>query len=140
MGMFCNSMVDANHESKHTSINPLTTDDAFWRWLTWAACYQLVQSVLKIGFVLAKRWDGGSGWVSARGAMHMAAALVGCRTALVGTDWTISRFVSTNGHRNHSFPVVGAPFLVHCRQFSVRWNVYWLESPTIESLLISGCG
>ena len=90
--------------------------------------------------MLAKRWDGGSGWVSAWGAMHMAAALAGCRTALVGTDWTISQFVSTNGRRNHSFPVVGAPFLVHCRQFSVRRNVYWSESPTIESLLISGRG
>ena len=33
----------------------LTTDDAFWRRLTLAACYQLVQSVLKIGSALAER-------------------------------------------------------------------------------------
>ena len=36
-------------------LNPLTTDDAIWRRLTLAACYQLAQSVLKLGFVLAKK-------------------------------------------------------------------------------------
>ena len=33
------------------SLNPLTTDDAFWRYLTLAAYYQLV---LKIGSVQAE--------------------------------------------------------------------------------------
>ena len=54
---------------------------------------------------------GGGGWVSARGAVHMAAALAGCRKALVGTGWTISHFVSTNRLRNYSPPLVEAPFL-----------------------------
>ena len=36
-------------------INPLTTDDAFWCHLTLATCYQLAQSVLKIGSALAER-------------------------------------------------------------------------------------
>ena len=36
-------------------FNPLTTDDAFWRRQTLAACYQLALSVLKIGSVLAER-------------------------------------------------------------------------------------
>ena len=36
-------------------VNLLTTNDAFWRLLTLAACYQLAQSVLKIGFALAKK-------------------------------------------------------------------------------------
>ena len=53
----------------------------------------------------------GGGWVSAWGGMHMAAALAGYRRALVGTGWTISRLVSTNRLRNHSPPLVGAPFL-----------------------------
>ena len=35
--------------------NPLTTDDAFWRRQILAACYQLAQSVLKIGSALAER-------------------------------------------------------------------------------------
>jgi len=40
-------------------FNHLTTNDAIWRRLTLAACYQLAQSVLKIGFALTKRWDRG---------------------------------------------------------------------------------
>ena len=36
-------------------FNLLTTDDAIWRRLTLAACYQLAQSILKIGFALAKK-------------------------------------------------------------------------------------
>ena len=39
-------------------FNPLTTDDTFWCCLTLAVCYQLVQSVLKIVFVLAKKKGG----------------------------------------------------------------------------------
>ena len=35
--------------------NPLITNDAIWRRLTLAACYQLAQSIFKIGFVLAKK-------------------------------------------------------------------------------------
>ena len=46
----------------------------------------------------------GDGRVSAWGAVHMAAALAGCRKALVGTGWTISHLVSTNRLRNHSPP------------------------------------
>ena len=42
---------------------------------------------------------GEGGWVSARGAMHMAAALAGCRKALVGTGLSISLLFDTNGHR-----------------------------------------
>ena len=37
------------------NINPLNIDDAIWHHLTLAARYQLVQSVLKIGFALAKK-------------------------------------------------------------------------------------
>ena len=45
----------------------------------------------------------------------MAAALAGCRMALLGTGWTISHLVSTNGQ--HSSPPVGALYLVWvCRQ------------------------
>ena len=36
-------------------VNPLTTDDECTLQAILAACYQLVQSVLKIGFVLAKK-------------------------------------------------------------------------------------
>ena len=36
-------------------FNPLTTDDAFWNRQFLAACYQLAQSVLKIGSALVER-------------------------------------------------------------------------------------
>ena len=36
-------------------FNPLTTNDTIWRRLTLVGCYQLGQSVLKIGFALAKK-------------------------------------------------------------------------------------
>ena len=37
------------------AINPLTTDNDFWDCQFLAACYQLAQSVLKIGSVLTER-------------------------------------------------------------------------------------
>ena len=36
-------------------FNPLTTDDALWHHQFLATCYQLVQSVLKIGLALTER-------------------------------------------------------------------------------------
>ena len=42
---------------------------------------------------------GGSGWVSAQGAVHMVAALASCRKALVGTGLSISLLLDTNGRR-----------------------------------------
>ena len=45
-------------------------------------------------------------WVSAWGAVHMAAALAGCRKVLVGTGWTISHhaYVSTNMQAQEPLP------------------------------------
>ena len=42
---------------------------------------------------------GGGRRVSARGAVHMTAALAGCRKALVGTGLSISLLLDTNGRR-----------------------------------------
>ena len=42
---------------------------------------------------------GGGGRVSVQGAVHMAAALAGCRKALVGTGLSISLLLGTNGRR-----------------------------------------
>ena len=70
-----------------------------------------VQLILNIDFVLVKKvgWEGG-GQAYSRHAVHMAAALAGYKTALVGTGKTISHLVSIYGHRNHSSLLVGAPF------------------------------
>ena len=80
-------------------FNPLTTDDECTRLATLAACYQSAQSILKIGFAVAKRWDRGRRVGSPRAALHMAAALAGCRKALVGTGIAISLLIDTNGRR-----------------------------------------
>ena len=40
-------------------LNPLTTNDAFWRRQFLAVCYQLAQSILKIGSALAERMGQG---------------------------------------------------------------------------------
>ena len=40
---------------------------------------------------------GGGGWVSAWGAVHMAAALASCRKALVSTGLAIYLLFDTNG-------------------------------------------
>ena len=85
------------------------------------------------GFCASKKGGiGGGGRVSARGAVHMAGALAGCRKALVGTGWTISHLVSTNRLRNHSPPLVGAPFLD-------LWAAFSQGGLTTESSLMSGC-
>ena len=44
-------------------FNPLITDGECTGHATLGTCYQLVQSVLKIGFALEKWWDKGR-WVS----------------------------------------------------------------------------
>ena len=54
---------------------------------------------------------GRGGRVSARGAVHMAAALAGCRKALVGTGWAISLLFDTNGHRYRVHSVLAAVFI-----------------------------
>ena len=53
-------------------LNPLTTNDIFWRRQVLATCYQLAQSVLKIGSTLAERVGQGE---------------VGGSTALPGSTW-----------------------------------------------------
>ena len=73
-------------------FNPLTTYYVFWCCLTLSVCYQLVQSVLKTGFVLAKKvLIGGGGWVSMGGCLGSGA--------------------NTNLCKYHSPTLVGAPFL-----------------------------
>ena len=55
LGLFC------------SPINPLTTNDDYSRHRNSAACYQLAQSVLKIGSALAERVGRGGGWVHCSG-------------------------------------------------------------------------
>ena len=52
----------------------------------------------------------GGGGGGGGGCQYRMAALTGCRTALFSTGWIISQHVSTNGHKNHSPPLVGHHF------------------------------
>ena len=80
-------------------FNPLTTDDQ-------CTCHATL-ATLSVGairfedrFCASKKGGiGGGGRVSARGAVHMAAALAGCRKALVGTGLGIYLLFDTNGRR-----------------------------------------
>ena len=64
-----------------------------WRFLSIAICFEDRFCASKKGGI------GGGGRVSARDAVHMAAALAGCRKALVGTGLAISLLFDTNGRR-----------------------------------------
>ena len=87
-----------------------------WRRLT--LCTLSVGAIhFEDGYCASKKGGiGGRGRVSAQHPTHiplshLAAALASCRKALVGIGRTISHLVSTNRLRNHSPPLLGAPFL-----------------------------
>ena len=89
----------------------------------------VLQSVLMIDRCCAIKKGGRDRWAGIfKTCCAHEAALAGCRTALVGIRWIISHLASTNGHRKHSFPLVGVPFQI-CRQFSVGWSVLWSARP-----------
>ena len=90
-------------------VNPLTTDDADWRPQILAMCYQLAQSVLKIGSALAERLG--------QGEVGRCTALAGQRLQLpVEKSWVNARFAifllsCTKWCRKCSFHLVGTLFL-----------------------------
>ena len=63
--------------------------------------------------VLLSRKDGtgGGGWGHPQGDLHMLAVVAVCRNALVGTRWSNSCLVRTNGLRKHCSHLVGSSFL-----------------------------
>ena len=99
-------------------FNPLITDGECTGHATLGTCYQLVQSVLKIGFTLAKM----VGYGEVGGFQHWVPCTwhLPCRNPLFGTDWTISLIFIPNGHRKGSSAFVGALYLalqtVFCRE------------------------
>ena len=76
-----------------------------------AACYQLAQSVLKIGSAVAERV--GQGEVGGSTALPdcMVVVAAACRKALVNDGWAICLLPCTNGCRKRSLHLVGTPFL-----------------------------
>ena len=54
---------------------------------------------------------GGDGWGHLQGDLHMVAVVDVCRNALVGTGWSNSCLVCTNGLRKHCSHLVESSFL-----------------------------
>ena len=97
-------------------FNPLITDGECTGHATLGTCYQLVQSVLKIGFALAKWWDKGRWLGFSTGCLVHGTCLVEILwLALAGL---ISLIFITNGHRKGSSALVGALFLALQTVFS----------------------
>ena len=100
LGLFC------------SPINPLTTNDNYSH-QNLAACYQLAQSVLKIGSALAERVGQGEVVGSTALADCMAAVAAGYRKGLVSSGWPALLLSCTNRRRKRSFHLVGTPFLAY---------------------------
>ena len=101
LGLFC------------SPINPLTTNDDYSYHRNSTACYQLMQSVLKIGSVLAERVGqgevGGSNALADRAWWLLQLAVEKAWSVLDGP----LLLSCTNRHRKRSFHFVGAPFLAY---------------------------
>lgn len=62
------------------------------------------------GSVLAERWDREGGWGHMQSAVHMAAAKLGCKRAMIGTVWAHSHPGCVNRLRECYSHLVGVHF------------------------------
>ena len=92
--------IKLHHKYTKSLFNPLPTNDAIWRRQILAACYQLAQSVLKIGSALAERVGQGE---------------VGGCTALADSAW---RRLQLPVEKPWSMP--GGPFVCFLAQTGVE--------------------
>ena len=83
---------------------------------------------------------GGGRWVLAQGAMHMAAALAGCRKALVGTGLGISLFFDTNGRVKKEKCLFRSSMSGTVGSFQSGEAFTGQRALTIVSSLMSRCG
>ena len=100
-------------------LNPLTTNDDYSRHRNSATCYQLAQSVLKIGSALAERVGQGE--------------VGGCTTLAIEWAWSVLDgpffcFLVQTGIENSTFTLYGLHFWLF-RQLSVWRSVPWTEGP-----------
>ena len=70
-------------------VNPLTTNDEYSRHRNSAACYQLAQSVLKIGSALAERVGQGEVGQGEVGQGEVGQGEVGGATAVADHAWRL---------------------------------------------------
>ena len=110
-----------------SQINALTIDDAFQRRQFSAACYQLGQSVLKIGSVPVERVGQGEVggctlWLAVHGN--------GCSCLQKNPAWSMPGrpfvgFLAQTGVENAPFTLQG----LHFRQLFVQRSILWSEGP-----------
>ena len=97
-------------------------------YLSWnlAACYQLAQSILKIGFALAKK----VGYGEVGGFQHRVACTWQLPWLAVENPWSApaGSFLTQTGIDKAPLPSWGLHFW-HCRQFSVGRSIHLPESP-----------
>ena len=101
-------------------FNPLTTNDVFWHHQILAACYQLVQSVLKMVCTRVGQVEVGGSTALADSAWW--------QLQLVNDGWVICLLSCINGRRKRSFHLVGIPFR-QFRLFLVWRIVLWSKGP-----------
>ena len=128
------------------TISPMTIGLHFNHW--WhilassdlAACYQLVQSVLNIGFALTKKGGiGGGGWAYSWHAVLMVAAVAVCRTALVGLAEPFLTLLAQMGAETTPLPCRGT-ISRSVGSFQSGGVFGGRRALTTASSLISGCG
>ena len=64
--------------------------------------------------ILQNQQTRGGGLGHSQGAVHMVAARLGCKWAVVGTGWANSHPVCMNGLRKRYSHLVGGSFLAGC--------------------------
>ena len=70
----------------------------------------------------------------------MAAVAAGYGKGLVSSGWPALLPSCTNGRRKRCFHLVGFPFLAFQVAFNIKKHSVVGGPPTIECLLMSGCG
>ena len=97
----------------------------------------LVTSLQKI-YSLHAAVSGGDGWGHPQGAMHMAAARLGCKRAMVGTEWVNSCPGCMNRHRKRYSHLLGGSFQAGKVAWALSGYLPTENADTIACSLLSG--
>ena len=115
-------------------INPLTTNDDYSRHRNSAACYQLAQSVLKIGSALAERVGQGEvGGCTALADSAWRLLQLAIERAWSALDGPFFCFLVQTSVENGAFTLYGLHFWLF-RQLSVWRSAVWSEGPDCWAL------
>ena len=115
-------------------FNPLTTNDDYIRHRNSAACYQLAQSVLKIGSAVAERVGQEEvGWCTALANSAWRLFQLAIEKAWSALDGPFFCFLVQTSVENGAFTLYGLHFWLF-RQLSVWRSILWSEGPDCWTL------